>query len=162
VPNWKGYLDKKYNFSQSYLNLEFAYNPERKQYHFSVIIEKLQVMCPEACERILGRVDVDLYVPYLNFVFGEADAVRKTAIISTKRLRPEPEYYGLPEDEELLWERALKESVHELGHTCGLIHCPDKKCVTRFSNSSKDTDIKSPTFCRSCREKLLVATGLGG
>ena len=143
---------------QSPLNLEFAYNPERKQYYSSAILEKLPKMGSEACERILGIVDVDLYVPDLNFVFGEADVVEKTAVISTKRLRPS--YYGLPEDERLLGERTLKESVHELGHTYGLRHCPDKKCVMHFSNSLPDTDIKSSSFCENCKKKLMLVRRL--
>lgn len=136
-------------------DLEFAYNPERKQYYSSAILEKLRNTESEAGERILGLVDIDLYVPDLNFVFGEADVVEKIAVISTKRLRQE--YYGLPKDEKLLLDRTLKESVHELGHTYGLEHCPDKNCVMYFSNSLQDTDFKSSSFCESCKSKLMLA-----
>jgi archaemetzincin len=139
--------------TESPLNLEFAYNPERKQYYSSAILGKLPKLGSEDCARILGLVDVDLYVPDLNFVFGEADVVEKTAIISTKRLRPG--YWGLPEDESLFWERTLKEAVHELGHTYGLGHCPEKRCVMHFSNTLRDTDIKSSSFCENCRRKLM-------
>jgi archaemetzincin len=156
---------QKVKVSQTSLNLEFAYNPERDQYYSSVILDKLsdfesagQNMVPGACERSLGIVDVDLYVPDLNFVFGEADAKEKMAVISTKRLRPE--YYGLSKDEGLFFDRTLKESVHELGHTYGLGHCPDKKCVMFFSNSLQDTDFKSSSFCESCKRKLLLAIRL--
>ncbi|MCJ7577586.1 MAG: archaemetzincin family Zn-dependent metalloprotease [candidate division Zixibacteria bacterium] len=136
-------------------DLEFAYNPERKQYYSSAILEKLRNAGSEAGERVLGLVDIDLYVPDLNFVFGEADVVEKIAVISTKRLRQE--YYGLPKDEQLLLDRTLKESVHELGHTYGLGHCPDKSCVMYFSNSLQDTDFKSSSFCESCKSKLMLA-----
>jgi archaemetzincin len=158
-------FEQKVKVSQTPLNLEFAYNPERDQYYSSVILEKLsdsgsvgQKMVPEACERCLGIVDVDLYVPDLNFVFGEADAKEKMAVISTKRLRPE--YYGSPKDEGLFFDRTLKESVHELGHTYGLGHCPDKKCVMFFSNSLQDTDFKSSSFCESCKRKLMLVMRL--
>jgi archaemetzincin len=144
--------------SQIPLNLEFAYNLARDQYNSSVILERLQKMVPETCERSLGIVDVDLYVPDLNFVFGEADVVEKMAVISTKRLRQE--YYGLLKDEELFLDRTLKESVHELGHTYGLGHCPDKSCVMYFSNSLQDTDFKSSSFCESCKRKLMLAIRL--
>ena len=145
---------------QNPLNLEFAYNPERKQYFSSAILERLSKIGSEVCGRSLGIVDIDLYVPDLNFVFGEADMVEKTAVLSTKRLRPD--YYGLPEDEGLLQGRTLKESVHELGHTYGLRHCPDKKCVMHFSNSLPDTDIKSSSFCENCKEKLMSVIRLEG
>jgi len=149
---------QKVEVNQSPLNLEFAYNAEREQYYSSAILEKLPKIGSEACERILSIVDVDLYVPDLNFVFGQADMVEKTAVISMIRLRPD--YYGLPEDEGLLRERTLKESVHELGHTYGLGHCPDKKCVMHFSNSLRDTDIKSSSFCENCKKKLMLVRRL--
>ena len=148
---------RRVEISKNLLDLEFAYNPERRQYYSSVILEKLPNIAPEACERLLALVDVDLYVPELNFVFGEADIEKKMAVISTKRLKPE--YYGLPEDTKLFGDRVLKESVHELGHTYGLGHCPDKKCVMHFSNSLIDTDIKSPFFCEDCKKKLMNLEG---
>jgi archaemetzincin len=151
---------QKIRVNQIQLDLEFAYNPERKQYYSSAILEKLRNAGSEAGERVLGLVDIDLYVPDLNFVFGEADVVEKIAVISTKRLRQE--YYGLPKDEELLLDRTLKESVHELGHTYGLGHCPDKSCVMYFSNSLQDTDFKSSSFCESCKGKLMLAIRLEG
>jgi len=151
---------QKIKVSQTSLDLEFAYNPERKQYYSSAILEKLRNAGAEVGERVLGLVDIDLYVPDLNFVFGEADVVENTAVISTKRLRQE--YYGLPKDEELLLDRTLKESVHELGHTYGLGHCLDKNCVMYFSNSLQDTDFKSSSFCESCKRKLMLAIRLEG
>jgi len=153
-------FEQNLEVSQSPLDLEFAYNPKREQYYSSAILEKLTERRFGACERILGIVDVDLYVPDLNFVFGEADVVDNTAVISTKRLRPA--YYGLPEDEKLFWERTLKEAVHELGHTYGLSHCPDSKCVMHFSNSLRDTDIKSSSFCQSCKKKFMSVIRLEG
>ena len=100
-------------------DLSEAYNPQRKQYLSSKLIASLQ--SPEGAESIVGIADVDLYVPGLNFIFGEADVVSGTVIISLHRLRQE--YYGLAPDEELFLERATKEIVHELGHTFGLGHC---------------------------------------
>jgi archaemetzincin len=146
-------FERKAEISRIPLDLEFAYNPERKQYHSSTILERLRRMGPEDCGRTLGIVDVDLYVPDLNFVFGEANVVTKTAVIAKERLKPE--YYGLAEDPTLLGERILKESVHELGHTYGLGHCSDRKCVMHFSNGLADTDFKSSSFCESCKGKLM-------
>jgi archaemetzincin len=153
-------FEQKVEVIQNPMDLEFAYNPQREQYYSSAILEKLTERGPESCDKILGIIDVDLYVPDLNFVFGEADVLEKTAVISTKRLRPS--YYDLPEDERLLWERTLKEAVHELGHTYGLPHCPDEKCVMHFSNSLQDTDIKSPSFCENCKKKLMSVMRLEG
>jgi len=133
-------------------DLARAYNPERKQYFSSKLLASLKKSQGE--ERVVGIADVDLYVPRLNFVFGEADMVSGTAIVSLCRLGQE--YYGLAPDEVLFLERATKEIVHELGHTFGLGHCPNNKCVMHFSNSLADTDLKKVSFCNKCRPKIIL------
>jgi len=128
---------------------DYAYNPERKQYFSTRILKEITKTPYKECEKVLGVVDLDLYVPSLNFVFGEADIWGKACIISVSRLRQS--FYALPEDPELFQKRVLKEAVHELGHTFGLSHCPDIKCVMHFSNSLQDTDKKSNNFCERCK-----------
>lgn len=145
-------FEKEVKIAEDLEHPNYAYNLERDQYHSSEILEKMKKGKFRGCDRILSVTDVDLYVPSLNFVFGEADFYDRVAVISLVRLRQE--YYALPEDDKLFQERALKEAVHELGHTYGLHHCPDTKCVMHFSNSLKDTDIKSPNFCPGCKSKL--------
>ncbi|MBE0430943.1 MAG: archaemetzincin family Zn-dependent metalloprotease [Dehalococcoidia bacterium] len=129
-----------------------AYDPQRRQYCSSKLLASLQRADRE--ERVVGVTDVDLYVPRLNYVFGEADVESGRAIISLCRLRQE--HYGLPADEALLLERATKEIVHELGHTFGLGHCANSKCIMHFSNSLADTDLKEAGFCSSCRPKIIL------
>lgn len=135
--------------------LAHAYNPERGQYLSSNLLAFLNTPPKEKDERTVGIVDVDLYAARLNFVFGEADISSGTAIISLCRLRQE--YYGLPPDKALFIERATKEIVHELGHTSGLGHCPNAKCVMHFSNCLADTDYKEVNFCNKCRPKMMPA-----
>ena len=133
-------------------DLARAYNPQRKQYLSSELLSSLQESAGEG--RLVGITEVDLYVPRLNFVFGEANVLAGTAIVSLCRLRQE--YYGLAPDEALFLERATKEVVHELGHTFGLGHCPNHKCVMHFSNSLADTDFKETTFCSKCRPRIIL------
>ncbi len=133
-------------------DLTQAYSAERRQYLSSKLLASLGKS--EREEKVVGVADVDLYVPRLNFVFGEADIVSGTAIISLCRLRQE--YYGLAPDEALFLERAAKEIVHELGHTFGLGHCPNNRCVMHFSNSLADTDLKEAHFCSMCRPKIIL------
>ena len=130
-----------------------AYDPKRKQYLASSLLKAIEDSEQIQSERILIVVNVDLYAPNLNFIFGEAHVDSGMAIISLYRLRQE--YYGLPPDENLFVNRTIKEAVHELGHTFGLGHCSDLKCVMHFSNSLSDTDWKSAAFCNGCRPKLL-------
>jgi len=130
---------------------DYAFNKRRNQYFSSAILNTLREQKEyRAAEKVLGVVDYDLYVPELNFVFGEASG--KEAIISITRLRQE--FYGLPEDNSLFHKRVLTEAVHELGHTYGLAHCRNSRCVMFFSNSLMDTDRKGWEFCKNCKGKL--------
>jgi archaemetzincin len=117
-----------------------------------VLISLINSVEKERDERVVGIADVDLYAPRLNFVFGEADVLSGIAVVSLCRLKQE--YYGLPPDKALFIKRATKEIVHELGHSFGLRHCPDAKCIMHFSNSLADTDYKEVNFCNKCCPRL--------
>ena len=123
-----------------------AYNPRRYQYNANVLLH----CTTEVSHRmpVLGVTDVDLYVEGLNFVFGLAESPGRAAVISLHRLRSEA-------DAVLFHERAVKEAVHELGHTFGLRHCDNPGCVMHFSNSLEDTDRKGKTYCPQCQAQLL-------
>lgn len=133
---------------------EAAYDPSRKQYNAETVLDDIsgRLFLDTANERALVIVDVDLYAPDLNFVFGLSNAKRGVCIISLARLKNE--FYGLKPDNNLLLDRAVKEAVHEIGHSWGLAHCSNPKCVMFFSNGLPDTDGKRDTFCHDCRNKL--------
>ena len=130
-----------------------AYNPRRGQYHSSRVLSCIKAYTKAGFDRVLGVTEADLYAPGLNFVFGEAQMPGKAAIISLHRLKAE--FYGVPPNRELFIERSVKEAVHEIGHTLGLRHCHNPRCVMFFSNSILDTDFKSRTFCENCQRKIL-------
>ena len=125
-----------------------SYDPRRRQYLSRCFLRDLRRVRSPRGVKLLGVTDVDLYDPPLNFVFGQAVPGGRCAVISLARLREE--FYGNPPDEKLLDERMLKEAMHELGHTLGLGHCSNPRCVMRFSNSLKDTDFKSADMCDRC------------
>src|SRR4030042_1030542 len=134
-------------------NLEKAYDSKRKQYLATKLLTQLKKSGVAKGDKLLGIVDVDLYAPGLNFIFGQAEIAAGTAVISLYQLRQE--YSGMSRTEALFLDRTTKEAVHELGHTFGLEHCSNAKCVMHFSNSLADTDLKQAAFCSLCRPKLI-------
>src|ERR1017187_7047467 len=109
------------------LDHQFAFHGERQQYHSSEILHRMQTFLTADSWRMLGVVAVDLYIPILTFVFGEAQMGGPCAVVSANRLRQE--FYGLPSDPDLHRQRLIKEAVHELGHTVSLTHCQDYSCA---------------------------------
>ncbi len=137
------------------LSPEFAFNPLRAQYHSSEILKRLLAGVAAADSwKILGVTEADLYIPILTFVFGEAQLADHGAVVSSHRLHQE--FYGLPTDPRLLQERLLKEAIHELGHTFGLRHCSDYRCVMSPSHAVETIDLKSASFCESCSTAAFV------
>lgn len=140
------------------VDLEGVYDDERRQYNSTEILARIASFAGERHRKVLGIADVDLFIPFLTYVFGEAQLGNSAAVMSLCRLRQE--FYGLPPDENLFYYRAHKEAIHELGHTFGFVHCPRFDCVMHFSNSIEDVDIKPDTFCDACADlwRTLVAS----
>ena len=134
------------------LDPEFAYHGERQQYHSSEIIYRMQSLVAPDTWRLLGVTSVDLYIPILTFVFGEAQMGGPCAVVSAHRLRQE--LYGLPADPELFRQRVIKEAVHELGHTVSLTHCEDYRCAMAPSHAVEWIDLKESTLCTACRTAI--------
>jgi len=133
------------------LDPAFALDGGRQQYYSTAILQQLERTCdPDA--RTLGVTACDLYVPVLTFVFGEAQLDGTCAVVSTARLAEE--FYGMPKQDSLLRERLVKEAAHELGHTFGLRHCVDWRCVMASSHAVERLDVKGATFCRECWSRV--------
>ncbi len=133
------------------LNPSFALHAVRNQFHSSEILLRMQRSTHDGVRR-LGVTGVDLYIPILTFVFGEAEVGGSRAVVSLHRLRQE--FYGLPTEPGFERERLLKEAVHELGHTLELTHCDDYRCAMAPSHSVEWIDVKETTFCENCREAV--------
>jgi archaemetzincin len=121
-----------------------AFNGARRQYRGDLFLKAAR---EKAADRVLAVTNCDLYASNLNFIFGLADAREKSAVISLFRLH-------MGADEETFHRRAVKEAVHELGHTWGLAHCQNPRCVMHFSNSLEDTDRKETEWCERCARKV--------
>ncbi len=128
---------------------EGSYVRSRGQYEAYSFLESLGHLV-NSNTHALGLVDLDLFVPDLNFIFGTAQ-LGGNAIVALPRLRQS--FYGLPHDDTIFIQRAVKEVFHELGHVLGLRHCANY-CVMRFSNSLADTDGKPDSICQDCLRRM--------
>lgn len=138
------------------LDPEFAFHGERQQYHSSEILYRMQKFVAPDSWRVLGIAAVDLYIPILTFVFGEAQMGGPCALLSAHRLRQE--FYGLPADHKLCRQRVIKEAVHELGHTMNLTHCNDYRCAMASSHAVEWIDLKDDVLCDGCRRATNLKT----
>jgi len=133
---------------------EGSYERNRNQYNSTRILREILTETPADAIKIVGIIDKDLCIPILTFVFGEAQLGGMASIVSIARLRQE--FHGLSPNEGILFERLVKEALHELGHNFGLIHCNDRECIMYLSNTVRDVDRKKTTYCGSCDTALYL------
>lgn len=127
-----------------------AFDSFRDQYHSTRVLAFLEEYAQTVrADYILGVASFDLYVPGMNFVFGEARCPGRVAVISTHRLKTRDF-----DEPDLLGSRSVKEAVHEIGHMMGLRHCSERGCVMYFSERLADTDGKGDSFCSECERKM--------
>ena len=129
-------------------DLEFAFHPNRNQYHSTPILEQLAAKAPENAVKVLALVEVDLFIPILTHVYGEAQLGGKACIVSTIRLNEGHSYLNTQEP---FLSRIVKEAIHELGHTFQLRHCREHTCLMHYCRNESDVDRKSDQLCRYCR-----------
>ncbi len=134
------------------LDLKKAYSPDRRQYYSTQIIADAVGYTDKLDAKIVILVDFDLYIPVFTYVFGEAQLNGKHSIVSLCRLHEE--FYTGRTDNELLFERTVKEVLHELGHNFGLLHCSSWDCVMHASAEIEEVDIKGRVYCKDCRRTL--------
>jgi len=159
----RGFLDKiseevmcEFNCSviikEAHVDISEFYDPVRRQYNGDKLLKKVDALNGQGNSKTIGLFSVDLFIPILTYIFGQAQLNGKTAIASQFRLSNER--YGMPANEKLLLQRFTKEVIHELGHTFGLIHCHTPTCVMRSSTYVEDIDQKEVGLCGKCHTLL--------
>ena len=126
----------------------------RRGQHSSREVLKWLVAQRPAGVAVLGVTDVDLFIPVLTFVFGEAQLEGTAAVVSMARLVRSRRSAATARG------AGATEAVHELGHTFGLLHCalggaPRGPCVMARSASVRAVDAKSTRLCPECRARYL-------
>jgi len=140
------------NIIEGRIDMGEFYDPTRRQYNGNEILKFVELNYADSSFKTLGLLRVDMFIPILTFIFGQAFLNGYTGIASLYRLKNE--YYGMPPQEKLLRERFIKEVIHELGHTFGLKHCYIPTCVMRSSTYVEDIDQKSHQLCQQCKAGL--------
>jgi len=135
-----------------HMDLSEYFDAARRQYDGNALIKVVQSLSFPDSDKTLAFFNVDLFVPILTFIFGQAYLGGSAGIVSMYRL--DNKRYGLLTDNQLLLERLIKETIHELGHMVGLIHCREPLCVMRSSTYVEDIDQKSRHLCHKCRSEL--------
>ncbi|HRY31591.1 MAG TPA: archaemetzincin [Bacteroidales bacterium] len=137
---------------EGHLDLSEHYDAVRGQYNANSLLKAVDQMHRPEHTKTFGLFQVDLFIPILTFIFGQAFLNGRSGIASLYRFRSER--YGMKSNEDALLERFTKEVIHELGHTFGLVHCYFPGCVMQSSTYIEDIDQKNAGLCAQCREKL--------
>ena len=145
------------SYKECCLEISGFYHPGRRQYNANDILRSTAAVSEPAVVKTIGLLRVDLFIPILTYIFGQAYLGGDTAIASIFRLRNE--LYGLEPDQQLSTQRFKKVVMHELGHLFGLIHCANPVCIMRSSTYVEDLDQKKDQFCKVCSDKLIQLRG---
>ncbi len=127
---------------------EDAFDSARQQYSAARLLQYVDGCCPARYLKVLGVTAVDLFIPILTHVFGEAQLGGRAAVVSEYRLRTGAMGCRVPMD--YYYERVAKVAVHEIAHTLSLYHCDRPRCLMQFSAKVEHLDGLHLVFCERC------------
>lgn len=133
-----------------------ACDPGRGRFSSLPILRKLAEICGDGGGGLLTFTEPALLIPAHSFTVGQAKAGGRVGPVSPAA--PRLETHGLPPGRELLPARAAEQSLHEMGHAPGLIHCADPRCVmplaaaidTATPRSAAQVDTSGGAICYGC------------
>jgi archaemetzincin len=132
-----------------------AYYPPRKRYRAEKLLGFLGGLVDprRADTRVLGLTEVDISTTKGKYedwgIFGLGELPGRAAVISSKRLRRRAR------DADHVRFRVVTTAIHEIGHTFGLPHCTEPRCVMQDAHGSiENTDASTGHLGPGCRAKL--------
>ena len=125
-----------------------AFDKNRFQYDAGKILSHFESMRFPEFEKIVAVFSDDLFIPIFSHVFGEARLGGRYALVSLFRLNKQPD--GSVSPQAMIYERAAKVALHEIGHLFRLAHCDDNHCLMHFTGGLQSLDEISLYFCRYC------------
>lgn len=130
-----------------------AFYPPRNRYRAEKLLTDLENHLSKGSSKIIGLTIKDISTTKNGYedwgIFGLGSLSGSTCVVSTFRLRAHNA------SDELLKERLIKVINHEIGHTLGLLHCPNANCLMEDGKGSINTvDNEDGTFCSDCAKKV--------
>lgn len=151
-----GYLDLPATLLAPMQTPHYALDRQRCQYDAGPILNHLESGLFNSVDKVVGILNVDLFVPVFTHVFGEARQGGRVALISIFRLKENA--MDTNSDSSTALERAAKIALHEVCHLYDLTHCESRQCLMYFSASLPDLDRIPLSFCRYCSRYIREAT----
>jgi len=146
-------FDAEVTLHQSQALPDDAFDEARDQYLAEPFIELASRIGDGA--KNVAITPADLFYRRRNYVFGLAYLDGKASVVSTYRLSTSSDGgFSERSSGEIFAERVRKEVVHEVGHTLGLEHCDNHRCVMSFSPTVREVDVKDQHLCGSCQRTL--------
>ena len=132
---------------------EEAYDTGRDQHRAEVLIDLAGEV--GGGEKNIALTEADLFYRRRNYVFGLAYLDGNASVVSTYRLQTSSDGgFSEKNDREIFEDRIRKEVNHEIGHTLGLEHCENNRCVMSFSPTVQEVDRKEELLCGSCQRAI--------
>jgi archaemetzincin len=126
-----------------------AYYQPRRRYRAEKLLAFLHTRLPADGWRILGLTATDISTSkdaYVDWgVLGLGEMPGKASVISSFRCRK------TARDPRHAIVRLAKVAVHEVGHTLGLPHCPNRGCLMEDAVGKVATVDREHDFCARCR-----------